>query len=1129
METDSKYLKEIVSKLEKLVKKESVVSASFGIQVFLIGGLSLFVFLSFIEMLFHFSSTVRTVLFILFIIAVLASAIYLIVIPLLKYFGLFGKSNYFQTASEVGKHFPSVKDDLLNAMQLVSLEKEKHLYSEKLIDASFYQVYKKTKDLNFTDVISFKKAKALLKYASGTVFLSVILIFIVPSFNSASFRLINFGKDFTQPPKYSFEVTPGDASVTKGDNISIQVKVNGGIPANLEIATKDTEQTNFEITPVKPDSNKIYNYTLKSVRNSFKYFVQAENVKSKEFSINVIDRPIIKNLDLTITSPSYSHIPEVNQKDDGNVAALLGSKITMSLNSTKNIKTSYLLFSDSTKINLKPNSNSAEGSFILKGDKNYQIILTDIDGNQNASPITYSLKTLYDAYPSIEMIIPNRDVNLSSDNRLPLEAKINDDYGFTKLLVRYKLSESKYQKIQNDYQSLEIPIDKNQTENDVNYIWNLSPLSLTSEDVVTYYLEVFDNDFVSGPKSAKTNVFAIRVPSLDEILADAENTNTDAEQNLNETMQKADEMSERLENINMELKQNKKDISWEEKQKIQKSLDDFKDLQQKADDVKKELAKMQQNLQDHNILSKETLDKYMELQKLMDEFSSDDMKKAMEQLQNELQNLDREQVQNAMQNFKFNEEQFKNAVERTLSLLKRIQAEQKIDQLKQRTDLLSKQQSEINKNTDSSDLSKNSERNTLSEKQNDITKSLESMNKEMKDLSQSMNQLTQMPTDEMNKLQQSFQEQNNRQLSQNTSQQLQNQQKSEAQQNEQQLSKNFKQLGQDLDQLKSSMTQKNQLQTFRDIMKVTDNTISLSKQQEELKNEQQKLSPLSSMRENAEKQNEISRNLDKVMQQMSNLSNKSFAISPEMGKALGDAKRDMYNSLQAMENENPSQAELQQQGAMEALNQAAAMMKYAAENMIKGGHGQGGGFMSLMQQFQQMSQQQMKLNDLTQMLQQGDQGKLTMEQQAELQRLATQQDVIKKSLDELNREAKLSGQSKRIPGDLDKISQDMQEVVTDMHTQKLNDNLIQKQQRILSRMLDAQKSVNEKDFENNRESNTGTDIVRKSPGELNFSNDENKGQIVDELIKAVQEGYTRDYEDLIRRYFEALQKENVKN
>ena len=105
----------------------------------------------------------------------------------------------------------------------------------------------------------------------------------------------------------------------------------------------------------------------------------------------------------------------------------------------------------------------------------------------------------------------------------------------------------------------------------------------------------------------------------------------------------------------------------------------------------------------------------------------------------------------------------------------------------------------------------------------------------------------------------------------------------------------------------------------------------------------------------------------------------------------------------------------------------------------------------------------------------------------------------------------------------------MQEVVSGMNTEKLNDNIIQKQERILSKLLDAQRSINERDYEKNRESNTGKDIVRKSPADLNFSSGQGKDQITDELNKAVQEGYTRDYEELIRKYYEALQKEGTNN
>jgi hypothetical protein len=76
-------------------------------------------------------------------------------------------------------------------------------------------------------------------------------------------------------------------------------------------------------------------------------------------------------------------------------------------------------------------------------------------------------------------------------------------------------------------------------------------------------------------------------------------------------------------------------------------------------------------------------------------------------------------------------------------------------------------------------------------------------------------------------------------------------------------------------------------------------------------------------------------------------------------------------------------------------------------------------------------------------------------------------------------------------------------------------------------MLDAQRSINERDFEKKRESKTGETVNRESPGELNLSNEEQLNKIKDELNKAVKEGYSRDYEELIRKYYEVLEQEGV--
>ena len=54
-------------------------------------------------------------------------------------------------------------------------------------------------------------------------------------------------------------------------------------------------------------------------------------------------------------------------------------------------------------------------------------------------------------------------------------------------------------------------------------------------------------------------------------------------------------------------------------------------------------------------------------------------------------------------------------------------------------------------------------------------------------------------------------------------------------------------------------------------------------------------------------------------------------------------------------------------------------------------------------------------------------------------------------------------------------------------------------------------------------------MTRNSPAELNLSNQRGKQKLKDELNRAVQEGYNKDYEELIRRYYEALEQERINN
>ena len=1128
MGSELKYYQEIIAKLERLVKREYFQLSTIGIQATIIVGILVFATFTILESMFHFSSVVRTILFFLFLLFSIGTFAALFVNPLLKYFNIFRKTDYHLIAKKAGKNFPFIKDELLNAMQLVSSNENKNNYSPSLINAAFFNVYNKTKSIEFESIVKFQKVKELFKYLAGiTAVVSVLFIFI-PSLRAAGSRLTSFNKEFIPPAKFTFEVNPGNATLTKGENVQIKVKVNGDVPKLVQLATKETEQTKFEYQNLKPDSTGLYNYNINSVRSSFKYFVNADGIESEGFNIEVIDRPVIKTLYLTLTAPRYSKIPQMQQKDNGSVTGLPGSKVELKISSTKELKKAEIIFADSSISPLKISGNDAGGNFRIKGDDSYKIMITDKMDNQNLSPITYSIKSLADQFPSIDILKPGENINLPNDNRVEILSKVSDDYGFDKLLLHYRISASKYKNVEPNFRSIELRLDKSKTEQEINYFWNLTDLQLTENDVITYYLEIFDNDNINGPKSAKSNSFTLRVPTLNELLTETNKTQDKAIDDLKETLEKAEDLKKGIQKITQDLKQDKKDITWQEKEKIEKTVEEFKKLQEKSDQIGKKIDELKQNLQQNNMLSPETMEKYSELQKLFDSISSEEMKKMMEQMQNALLNMDRQQVQQSMENMKFDEEQYKASIERTMNLLKRIKIEQKVNELLKRTGELAKKQEDLKNETKNNDLKNQDAKNELSKKQDEISKDLKDTKDQMDELSKDLSEMKDLPKDELDKINQQMQDQKNQQLSKDAQQQIQQNQKQMAMQNQDQISQNMQKLKDALKQFQQSITQKSQMQVFMDMMRLTDNLISLSKDQEELKKESQNTDPnSSSFDKNAEKQNNIQRALNKILQQMSDLSQKTFAITPEMGKALGDALRAMMRSLSAMQNRNGTIASQNQGEAMKDLNEAASLMKNSMSQMMNGQSGSG--MMSMMQQFGQMFKQQMNLNNLTKMLQQQMGGQMTMEQQTQLQRLAEQQESIKKSLEQLNKEAKESGKSKSIAANLEKMLQDMQEIIKGMQTQKLDDDIVQKQEHILSKMLDAQKSINERDFEKNRESFTGKNIAKDSPAELNLNSQKGKDKIKDELNRAVQEGYTKDYEELIRKYYEALQKLKSQN
>ncbi|MBI2620226.1 MAG: hypothetical protein HYW57_09105 [Ignavibacteriales bacterium] len=1076
---------------------------------------SLWLFLTLSEAVFRFDSSTRTVLVLGGIAFSAVAFIWLVLRPLLRLAGVLRPPTDSELARLVGRFLPSVRDRLLNLLQLHEEASRGTLYSPELIDASFEDLSGVIQPLDFRQAVDWTPVRRARLVAGASVLIALVTAALVPlSFTDAVRRLVLFHQDFIPPPRFSFQVSPGNQEVLKGQTVAIMVKVIAAEDSPigdepLWLRWQPEGQTEFEERKLLADSLGFFATALENLKNNTDYFAQYQNVESEHYTLLVRDRPVIRSLQVRLDHPAYSQLPpKIQDEFVGDVTALTGTAVSISGSSSKELSHGLLVFHEGKPVPLVVRGTRFSTRFVLKTEGSYHIELRDLEDVTNFEPVSYRLTAVPDAVPSITILRPGRNLDVAGASSLPMLFQIKDDFGFSRMRLGHRLARSRYEPVANapSYLDIDLPSSPSAVA-EIPYLWDLSSLHLAPEDVVDYFAEVFDNDRVGGPKQSRTPLYTLRLPSLEEVFTDLDREHRQTTEQLTKTLQAARDLKDRIESISQDLKKNKP-VDWQRQKQMEETAQKYRELQSKLDDARRQLDAIVEQMQQQKVLSTETLEKYLELQQLFEQLDSAELQKALREMQQALQALNKQQLQQALQQVTFSEERFRESIERTLDLLKRIQIEQKLDELNKRAQELTRLQQELRE--EGRQTEGNAERQEeLARRQEDLAQKLDRLEEAAEDVQNRMEEFfTEMPERELQEANRQLREKHLGERMRQASRQLRQSQSAQAQQAQQGVQQDLQQFSDQLGAIQMQMLQQQQQFVVNELRRAISDLLELSKREEALK-EQSRKAPSNSpqLRQNAQEQIRVIQDLGNIISALQELSKRSFAVTPAMGRAIGEALARMQNSMTALETRTGAAASQEQAAAMSALNQAAMQVQGALQSLLQSG-GQGGG---LMGQLQSLAGQQLDLNLRTQTLQ-------------DAARLAVEQEALRKSLEQLNNEARAAQEQQRILGDLDVIAKEMQEVVRNLEQNEVNPETIRKQERILSRLLDAARSTRERDFEKKRKSETGTQIVRRSPGELDAAALEGRNRLREDLLKALEQGYSKDYQELIRKYFEELQK-----
>lgn len=1094
----------LISKLDAFIRKYYKNQLIRGGLWVVAGIVSAFLLASILEYYGHFNTSVRTTLFVilsLFSVLILGR---FIVVPLMKLYALGKRLDYHQAAHIIGRHFPDVQDKLLNTLQLKA-----EAGDNALLQAAVDQKTSELKPVPFQKAIDFSANRKYIKYAAVPLLVFIVLAAVNRGFTDSTKRIVQYNTHFEQEAPFRFMLDMEDLSVVQNSSVIIEMHTEGDVaPNEVYINLKGHS---FKM---RKQGNNRFTYTIKKATESQTFNFLAEGFSSKDYQLETIAKPSLMDYELALTYPSYTGMKNQVVKNTSELTLPAGTKVKWKLG-TRNTTSAEVI--DDKIERIKSDGRNAFFTFtrqILKA-KSLLVRTGNKDISQGDS-LEFSLQVIPDLYPEINL---EEQSDSSTKKLIYLLGRINDDYGFKKLVFHYRYIQSANETKKGSSGSEMIAIPRQGKSHRFFHMWDLDQLDIQPEDKLEYYFEVWDNDGVFGSKSTRSATQIFAAPSLEDINKKVEENTEKVKEDLSNSKKDINSLEKEISELEQKLTE-KKDLTWEDKKKINELLDKHKDLEKQIEQVVEQQLQNNADEQEFKKIDQDIMDKQEQIEELFEEVISDEMKELMRQIEELMQKNQKPQLMEQLEQLKMNDQDVKKQLDRMLEQLKQLQLEKKVNETVEKLDKLAKEQDELSKESEKGD--KKSEE--LLKKQKELSKEFEDIKKDLEDIDKKNQELEKpldMDTKRMDGEKKSVEEEQKQ-----SEQKLGKNQKSKAGQNQKKAAEEMKKMSQELQNQMEMAMQQQQMEDYNTLREILDNLIQVSKDQEDLMND------FKEVRMYNPKYVELGQQQKKLRDDAKMIEDSLFALSKRVkqvehfiNKEIGLVNHHIGKAMYEIGERRNHMIINHQQYVMTSMNNLALMLEQSLEQMQQqmqskpssgscnkpGNNKKPNGAKSLREMQESLKKQ---LEQMGKDQQKG--GKPSSKQFAEA---AAQQAAIRKKLKDLQRRLEKEGQGKKL-GNLGKTQEMMDQLEKDLYNKRLNSDVLKRQQEILTRLLEHEKAERKQEQDNKRKSNEGEDINRSVPPNIEeYLKQKNKEQ---ELLKTLPPDLAPYYKDKVRTYFEYI-------
>jgi hypothetical protein len=317
-------------------------------------------------------------------------------------------------------------------------------------------------------------------------------------------------------PPGGLVVTPGDASLEKGESLVVLARFGGPLPAGVTLVVRTSGQAPRQIPLVRSLADPVFGASIPEVDQNLAYHLEYGGRSTREFQISVYEHPRLDRADATLTYPAYTHLAPRRIEDTRRVSAVEGTRLDLALQLNKPVASAALVAHDGkqTVIPLEVAADRAVAAlprFPLVASQTYDLRLTDREGRANRPSAPFVIEVLPDRPPELHLATPRGDVRVSAVEEIHFTGTLLGQFGVPAYGLAYTLAGG-------ETRTIELgrgvpPMEKRAFDT----VLSLEDLGVRPDQLISWYLWADDTGPDGRPRRTPGDLYFAEIRPFDEV------------------------------------------------------------------------------------------------------------------------------------------------------------------------------------------------------------------------------------------------------------------------------------------------------------------------------------------------------------------------------------------------------------------------------------------------------------------------------------------------------------------------------------------------------------------------------------------------------------------------------------